>query len=233
MLYSFYINFHSRNKLKGYTVVFVRYSRVTKPDMRYTNTGYSFYIRSNSLIYKGKMMDEKMTKAIHAAIAGKWPKRKRAPRSDTQADAIRLTRLERSKSAVRRVSSGRKEPDGIPGIPKMKRRGPRYRFPRDDFESLWAALGIAPARCPITGAKMEFLDQGRGDFHTLEQREASPTIDRFVPEKGYVAGNVYWLSFRANRLKNDATPAELLNLAMYAASAAQCQSRVPRSISPE
>lgn len=40
-------------------------------------------------------------------------------------------------------------------------------------------------------------------------REAAASLDRVRPEAGYTKGNIRVVSFRANRLKSDATPAEL------------------------
>lgn len=40
-------------------------------------------------------------------------------------------------------------------------------------------------------------------------RDGSPTLDRIVPDKGYVRENVWVISGRANRIKNDATIEEL------------------------
>jgi hypothetical protein len=37
----------------------------------------------------------------------------------------------------------------------------------------------------------------------------SPSLDRIVPEKGYVAGNIRVISQRANRIKSNATVEEL------------------------
>jgi hypothetical protein len=56
-----------------------------------------------------------------------------------------------------------------------------------------------PAVCPILGVPLE-----RGG-----DRNSAPSLDRIKPELGYVPGNVAWISFRANRIKNDATLAEL------------------------
>ena len=41
----------------------------------------------------------------------------------------------------------------------------------------------------------------------------SPALDRLDPSKGYVKGNVVYISARANRIKYDATVAELRQLA--------------------
>lgn len=58
-----------------------------------------------------------------------------------------------------------------------------------------------PEFCPVLGVKLE---SGTKKYH-----EASPSLDRIIPSKGYVPGNVVVMSFRANRIKGDATPEEL------------------------
>jgi hypothetical protein len=52
-----------------------------------------------------------------------------------------------------------------------------------------------PEFCPILGVRLEF-----GDMAT---RDNSPSLDRVVPEFGYVPGNVAVISYRANRIKNE------------------------------
>ena len=66
-----------------------------------------------------------------------------------------------------------------------------------------------PQVCPVLGI-------------TLSQtgpRDTRPSLDRIVPARGYVVGNVHVVSFRANRIKSDATPDELDRVAAYARSA--------------
>lgn len=58
-----------------------------------------------------------------------------------------------------------------------------------------------PAICPVLGVVI------RKSF--LIADDHSPTIDQIVPGGGYVPGNVRVISYRANRLKCDATLAEL------------------------
>lgn len=55
--------------------------------------------------------------------------------------------------------------------------------------------------CPLLGIP---LHRGKGNAC-----DNSPTLDRLVPSKGYVSGNVAVISFRANRIKNDASLDEL------------------------
>jgi len=37
----------------------------------------------------------------------------------------------------------------------------------------------------------------------------SPSLDKLIPELGYVKGNITVMSVRANRIKNDATRQEI------------------------
>jgi hypothetical protein len=60
---------------------------------------------------------------------------------------------------------------------------------------------IVPERCPILGFPLIPLGGKRTD--------ATPSLDRIEAVKGYVKGNVWVISWRANRLKNDATLTEL------------------------
>jgi hypothetical protein len=58
-----------------------------------------------------------------------------------------------------------------------------------------------PEYCPVLGVR---LQRGVG-----KPCYASPSLDRIVPAKGYVRGNVRVISYRANALKRDATLEEL------------------------
>lgn len=65
-----------------------------------------------------------------------------------------------------------------------------------------------PELCPVLGIP---LFRGKGKL-----TNNSPSIDRKVPAKGYVKGNVLVISYRANRLKYDCTSsAELRAVADY------------------
>lgn len=64
-----------------------------------------------------------------------------------------------------------------------------------------------PDTCPVLGI---LLCPGDG-----RMTDASPTLDRIDSRRGYVVGNVHWISWRANSLKKDATVDELVKLAEY------------------
>jgi hypothetical protein len=61
---------------------------------------------------------------------------------------------------------------------------------------------IIPERCPIFGFEINTSERAR-------MHPRSPSLDRIVPGKGYVSGNVWVISWQANRMKSDATPEQL------------------------
>ncbi len=61
-------------------------------------------------------------------------------------------------------------------------------------------------KCPILHTRMEWGGNKR----------TSPSLDRKVPELGYVEGNVCWISNKANSIKQDVTdPDDLIAVANY------------------
>lgn len=62
--------------------------------------------------------------------------------------------------------------------------------------------------CPVFGIELK-RSQGKGYGH----QPNSPSVDRIVPELGYVKGNIQIMSMKANTMKQDATPEELLMFA--------------------
>ena len=64
-----------------------------------------------------------------------------------------------------------------------------------------------PTHCPILGLEL--------DYFAESTQENSPSFDRLDPSLGYIKGNVYILSWRANRIKNDGTADEHEKIAIY------------------
>jgi len=60
---------------------------------------------------------------------------------------------------------------------------------------------VIPERCPILGHKLQRSEGLPGP--------CSPSLDRIIPAKGYVKGNIQVISHRANWLKRDGTLEEL------------------------
>lgn len=68
-----------------------------------------------------------------------------------------------------------------------------------------------PDVCPVLGIPLN-KNAGNGRNTT---RDDSVSVDRLIPELGYVKGNVVVMSFKANRMKNNGTVEELKALVSF------------------
>ena len=82
---------------------------------------------------------------------------------------------------------------------KCRRRGLDFDLALEDLK--------IPGRCPVLGIPLEWSKGQRTDN--------TPSIDRIDNGRGYVKDNVIIVSWRANRLKSDATIEELRRLAKF------------------
>lgn len=62
-----------------------------------------------------------------------------------------------------------------------------------------------PDVCPVLGVPLVLVGP----------RDNRPSLDRIVPEKGYTLDNIRVISFRANRIKSDASLSELKAVMRY------------------
>ena len=86
---------------------------------------------------------------------------------------------------------------------RAKKKGIPFELTLDYINEIWPDGN----KCPVFG--IPFV-RGKG-----EQCPASPTLDRIEPNKGYTIGNVQVISALANRIKTDATAAEVMIVAQY------------------
>lgn len=68
-----------------------------------------------------------------------------------------------------------------------------------------------PDECPALGIPFK---HGHGVTGSLGPH--APSLDRIIPDLGYVPGNVQWISFKANTMKNDSSMDELRRFAHWA-----------------
>lgn len=68
---------------------------------------------------------------------------------------------------------------------------------------------VIPSHCPVLGIPLYRATGQRA------QGPNSPTLDRLDPAKGYTADNVLVVSAKANQIKSNATPRELLQVACF------------------
>jgi|HubBroStandDraft_3_1064219.scaffolds.fasta_scaffold172727_2 hypothetical protein len=82
---------------------------------------------------------------------------------------------------------------------RAKRRKTKFNISEKDIH--------IPTRCPVLGIPLFIGNR--------QLKDNSPTIDEIIPGKGYVKGNVAVISWRANRLKSDATLKEIRRVHRY------------------
>ena len=87
---------------------------------------------------------------------------------------------------------------------RAKNYGIRFDLTSEYITEIFPNDGL----CPVF--KIPLVWGGEGD-----ERNNSPSLDRIIPELGYVEGNVVWISNRANILKRDATWEELHRVAEW------------------
>ena len=69
---------------------------------------------------------------------------------------------------------------------------------------------IIPTICPVLGIPLK-SGSGKG-----RMQPNSPSLDRIIPEKGYVRGNIVVMSSKANTMKSNATLEEIIKLGEFA-----------------
>lgn len=86
---------------------------------------------------------------------------------------------------------------------RCKKRGIPFNMTLEDLE--------IPKVCPILGVEiLESWGDG-GGFAKYN----SPSVDKIIPELGYVKGNIQIISNRANQMKTDATIENIRSLLAY------------------
>lgn len=67
---------------------------------------------------------------------------------------------------------------------------------------------VIPVTCPVLGIILGETPEGKA-------ADNSPSVDRLDNSRGYVKGNIHVISWRANRLKSDATLEETMRIYKY------------------
>lgn len=82
---------------------------------------------------------------------------------------------------------------------RAKKKGVIFNLSLDDFE--------IPDVCPVFGCPFKSAEKGNHPY--------APSLDRIIPELGYVKGNVQVISYRANAIKWDSSLEELEKIVAY------------------
>ena len=76
---------------------------------------------------------------------------------------------------------------------RAKQKGLEFSIAKEDI--------VVPEYCPILGMKM--------CYNRVEKKDNSYSLDRIDSSVGYIKENIWVISWKANRIKNDSTPEEL------------------------
>lgn len=86
---------------------------------------------------------------------------------------------------------------------RAKKRGLDCNLTEEHLNSIWTGV------CPVFGTTLSFDKRERGaEKHTKDFRNGA-SLDRKDNTKGYIIGNVQWISNLANTMKCEATSNEL------------------------
>lgn len=97
---------------------------------------------------------------------------------------------------------------------KARQRATKKGIP---FNITWEDIPEIPIKCSILNIELSKGTRGKCSN--------SPSLDKINPIKGYVKGNIRIISHRANQLKSDGTPEELMLVAKDAMSLGQVSSQ--------
>lgn len=97
---------------------------------------------------------------------------------------------------------------------RAKRDGREFNIDKTDV--------VIPTHCPVLGIELHHGKRAACDH--------SPTLDRRDTTKGYVKGNVFVISHRANKLKSNMTLEEIEALASYMRTGVSVTPRIPHII---
>jgi len=94
-------------------------------------------------------------------------------------------------------------------LKNARKRAKKNNIPFNITEDYLKSIYPSDMICPVLGFEMSVGVDENGWTDT------SPSLDRIIPEKGYVQGNVVIVSMRANSIKRDATPEEIRKVADF------------------
>jgi hypothetical protein len=106
-------------------------------------------------------------------------------------------------------------------VSRARLRATAYNVPFDiDLDYL---LSIQTEKCPAIGLVFDWTRAADGVGH--KPKPNSPSLDRFYPERGYVRGNVFIISYMANAMKTYGTVSQVISLAMWVMKVASITSQ--------
>lgn len=120
-------------------------------------------------------------------------------RTPTRA-CVEIREIDIANAVTERVRRRHRANPAVQLLGSAKSRAKKYGL---DFNLSRADI-VVPKVCPALGIPLDF-----------STKDNVPTLDRVIPAKGYVVGNVHVISWRANRVKLNASLVELQGIVEY------------------
>lgn len=128
-------------------------------------------------------------------------------RGDVRTDGYIFSHYDAKRRAVWRSPEGEHNVSIARTLNKARERAAKLGIEFDlDLEHLHD-IYPADGKCPVFGTALVWGQQSG--------RNNSPSLDRRDPARGYVKGNVAFISNRANRIKSDASKEDLERILSY------------------
>lgn len=90
-----------------------------------------------------------------------------------------------------------------------KKRADAKNVPFSVTEEYLRSIFPSDGNCPVFNTPLVW------GVKSKDKNRNSPSLDRINPTLGYVEGNVIWVSLKANAIKTDATPDEILEVGRF------------------
>ena len=88
---------------------------------------------------------------------------------------------------------------------KAKNKVINFNIDSKYLSKIWPEDG----KCPALKIKMKKGQSNGGGSYN------SPSIDRIIPDLGYIKGNIHWVSKLANNIMSSATPDQVIQVGTY------------------
>lgn len=127
------------------------------------------------------------------------------------------TCMKNRNNAWQRANKATRHPQKLASVYRRRRIDPIrawFKGIRQNAQARGIAFSLTiedltiPAFCPVLGIPLK-SNYGHGSKRTIHDKDHAPSVDRIDNTKGYHKDNIVIVSFRANRLKSDATVDEL------------------------
>ena len=89
---------------------------------------------------------------------------------------------------------------------RAKKSGVPFDIDEEYLEDIWTG------HCPVFQTKLRL--PGKGTKQQVNGKHG-PSLDRIRPDRGYVRGNVIWISQAANLIKSNATSSDILTVGRW------------------